>query len=213
MYDSIQYAKTRLLNTVVRDSSDNFIHIIDTNDGDQNLDDSEIDSLEWVGIVAVGEDYYRILCNFRHLNIKPSRLGYTMVNGKYEYLCRQPLRNDWRQGLRERSLVVKPNYIVDKGMPAVVDNIELLLESLSETHKGNYPTLTDAIEQVIEMDEPCIVAFDREFAVAMTRERLMRVLYRNEAIGSVYPDRPEDIELDHQYLYLKERLEGIIHAN
>ncbi len=90
MYDEISYAQTRLQGTIVRL-------------GKRPVSVIEISS---TGLTAISylEDNKTDSCKLNDLNIDPVPLGYVNTNKNSFYAVRMPMRNDWKQGLREINL-------------------------------------------------------------------------------------------------------------
>ena len=140
MYDDIVYARSRLLETVVMYQD---IPVV--------VDDIQGDNA-YLRRLGEGEP---IFASVKDLNINPVKLGYLNDGHRALYLTRTPMREDWRQGLRSRSI----RAIGYDGLhyePAPV--------SLKHTILGIYPMLSECISFVkIGIMES--MAFSRNFAV------------------------------------------------
>lgn len=108
-----------------------------------------------------GDVYYkrlrdgcRLECELRHIDTTPAKLGYVNMAGEAYYVCRMPMRNDWKQGLRWRNLATR-----GKGFDFGNSKYYELLDCLS----GIYPSLEEAIRLLKKAGS---VAFSRDFCIS-----------------------------------------------
>ncbi len=136
------YASSRLAGTVVR-----------LKDGTPVIVDDVHPRMK-VTVVALEKLDELIEVNLDDLNLKPVPLGMCNWNGQTTYLCRKPMRRDWKQGLRAG------NFTSLFGFPAEV----IPPGTLSEVIKGIYPTFKEALEKFKDK-KVMSVAWSREWAV------------------------------------------------
>lgn len=134
----INYAKTRLLNTVVQDKDGKPFTVNDINNGG----------------VVLGSDIngHNIICNLDEVQLKEHKLGFVIMNGKAVYVMRKPLRNDWRQGLR-------PNNVIGVSEQGVVP---VRFQQIMESLEGRYVKL-EHVEQALR--DVRSVPISRSFAI------------------------------------------------
>jgi hypothetical protein len=93
-----EYAGTRLDGTIVRLWSGNPIEVLRCHEDGVNIQDLVNDR---VSTVDLGD-----------LDLRPVPLGYARSSSHHNqlvYVCRKPMRRDWRQGLRKNNYVVLGN--------------------------------------------------------------------------------------------------------
>lgn len=90
VYDEVEYAKTRLLNTIVR-YKDKPISVAD-------ISANGLVSFYYIDTEKVGN------CQLKDLNLDPVPLGYVNTDKNSYYAVRMPMRNDWKQGLRDTNI-------------------------------------------------------------------------------------------------------------
>jgi len=145
MYKEPQYAKQRLLETVVR----------------------------WKGNAVMVKEItgnrviFKILsngtagdCPFNELDINPVPLGYCNAGIDAQYLARIPMREDWKQGLRFNNLRNHQGHTPDISWKSIANTIE-----------GKYPTIEEAFKSLKSPNKNS-VAFSRNFAI--TKEKRLR---------------------------------------
>ena len=141
MYEDIVYARTRLIETVVMWQG--IPVLVDDIQGKMAL------------ISKLGEGGDNISVPARDLDINPVKLGYLNEGSRALYITRTPMREDWRQGLRPRS--IRAIGFADK-------IYEPVHECLRDTILGVYPQLSDCISFVSRKLTQSM-AFSRNFAV------------------------------------------------
>lgn len=90
------------------------------------------------------------------LNLKPVSLGMCNFKGITTYLCRKPMRRDWKQGLRAG------NFTSLTGFPAEA----IPPGDLSKVIRGDYPTIAQVIELFKKDKNIEQLAWCREWAVS-----------------------------------------------
>ena len=145
-YDTAEYAKSRLVETVIRRGDiPVYVQDVTTMDGEiwvyyQKLMDGDDE------IYGDGLDDF---------NLDPVPLGYVNYKNFAYYLTRMPMRKDWRQGLRLLN-VVGP----DGDRPPVP------LKTIAETIVGNFPTFKSCLEKLNTKKTIKNIAFCRDFSVS-----------------------------------------------
>lgn len=208
MYDDIDYARTRLLNTVIRDNNGEPIMVRDL--GYDEDDDGII--LIFNFLSDPYSAYGRI--NLYEANLKPVPLGYLNTSyGSSHYLSRIPVREDWRQGLRPNNMGVQSKYnFSDNNMYSETIFMEFLPQ-LGKVIRGEYPSFEESLDRVVNQKYEH-VAFSRKFSIyrGLVDDNKFPLIYKGtHIIGNITKDGKIDkIYDDKKYLseYLEECLEG-----
>ena len=180
-YDDANYANNRWANSVVRlGDTPIFINHIH---GDGNV--------EYWPTSGMNGDMKNT--SLDELNLEPIPLGYCNHQGEAKYLTRIPMRSDWRQGVRERTLTHRGS---GRNPP---------LSCLSRVVKGIYPTLQACVEAIVNK-EVVSQAFSRTFAIASSN----RLMYKGEEVGSY--KEGGDLVLKDKYFWLRESLEETLNV-
>lgn len=139
-YEEADYARSRLPETIVRLTNGKpiFIQSVLANKVYYN---------------HLGEDEQRV-CKLSDLNINPVPLGYVNEGNNAFYLTRSPVREDWRQGLRSRTMRVVGAL---GGMGFDLDD-----NSIAKTILGEYPSFKTALKNA---EAGAATAFSRNFAI------------------------------------------------
>lgn len=138
MYKEAQYAKQRLLETVVRWQG-NAVLVKEISDGNVIF--------KMINSNSLGS------CKFNELNIDPVPLGYCNLGVNCVYLARLPMREDWKQGLRFNNLRNSENLPVD-----------IPWKNIAKTIEGVYPSFSDCLK-AIKAGKIQSMAFSRNFAM------------------------------------------------
>ena len=180
-YEDASYAANRLVGSVVRRQGrpvyiheiehDGTVHYASTTRMNGNLSRDRLDSFD----------------------LEPLPLGYCNHQGHAKYLMRTPMRNDWRQGLRERTLVHKGSGRVPP------------LSVLSRVVSGIYPTIQSCVESLVN-NEVVSQAFSRTFALGPNNT----LRYKEEVVGSYRGDG--ELTLSDNFSWLRESLEETLHV-
>lgn len=179
-----EYAKSRLLGTIVRDEDGEPIYIADMSvNGTCRVYTLTNNTYQ--------EEDKRVT-HVDKLNLKPVKLGNVNFGGTCVYLERIPMRQDWRQGLRQRNCF-------SSGPP--LDRIPN--KDLRNCIIGKYPTFERALHDV-----DVGVARGRQKTIAWSRRWSVRTgggLFYKDGIlvGKIVDGEPI---LDKGFSHLKESL-------
>jgi hypothetical protein len=134
------------------------------------------------------EEHEAKMCPIDELDLHPVPLGYCNYNKHATYLCRMPMRRDWRQGLRRGNFT---------GTGAI-DPHRIPYESIAQTIIGDYPSFKGALGAVKKIKS---VAWHRHWAV----DSALQVFYKGRVrpVGNVVG---EAVILEPSYTYLNEAL-------
>lgn len=142
-YDTASYASTRLNDTVIRKGTTPILV--------NNCEDHSIGKIVvyWSGIMdgAGGADF------LNDLNLDPVPLGYVNYDGSVQYMTRMPMRQDWKQGLRDRNVVTYQGF-----------NNDFSYKIIGKTIMGDFPKFSKVLER-LNGGGYNIQAFDRDFAL------------------------------------------------
>lgn len=191
MYDTAEYTNSRLQNTIVRRLEDNEPIFVLKATEDRNR-----------GIKLHYDLLSNVKYNDRHkgvatiylkdVNISSPKLGFSQTNYGCSYTARRPIRNDYRQGLRNS------NWSVFWGQPRrfISD------AALRKTIIGQYPPIELAIDESCNND--MAVAFSRDFAVHKF-DGISHVFYKfSDCVGEFINGR---INLKDEFVFLNEAFE------
>lgn len=185
MYDDdLEYAKKRLEGTLIR-KSDGHPFIVDQV------------SVESKVMVCFGTDMASGVIEtlpLSQLDLTPVKLGFVNYNGKMVFVCRKPMRKDWKQGLSLNSLVV---YGSDKR--------DIGLRSLTKTVMNDYPSLADCISY-LKKTKNRSMAFSRDFGLASRGEETLLV-YRKYEVGKLIEGR---LVLNPDKFFLEQHLAEVV---
>lgn len=134
MYKEADYAGSRINHTIVR-LGDEPVYVHEVY-GDMTCAVSNAD----------GDDKRVSLDD---LNVLAPPLGFFNHNGTANYLSRRPLRNDYRQGIRTSQLVILKGHMGEVRRTHVMRCI-----------KGEYPTLSSALDKISEGAESVAISRD-----------------------------------------------------
>ena len=160
VYDSVHYAETRLVNTVVLVKR-------------KPVYVKHINRDRTVRVVSAvrGKGRERpYLVKLDDLIVFDLSLGFVNYEGSARYLSRRTLRSDWRQGLRENNV------------RASVGGVDNNLIGRALLHR--YPCFTAAIELVSSQYHDS-AAWCQDFAVVGSP---LRVMWRKDVVGSISDD-------------------------
>ncbi len=128
------------------------------------------------------------------LDLTPLRLGYVNYHGFSTYICRTPMRRDWRQGARSSNCVTQHVYGEERGPNGLAE----LLANSTHCVKGEYPSFLECLDLVEETHNSW--AFNRNFSLTDNGE----VLFKGTAkVGKFTGDK---VKLSNKYDYLIEEL-------
>lgn len=179
--DDVEYASKRLNETLVR-KLDNSLFFVEST----GLDGGKIFHR---GInYETGE---KELVEHKDLILEPIPLGFVNTSDRMLFVCRRPMRRDWKQGLSSNSLIVYG----DRGRGSI--NFKLLVQPL----KKQYPPFKTALSLLDKKDS---VAFSRDFGVVGTGG--VALVYRKYTVGKVVGGVPI---LDKDKFFLQQHLEEV----
>jgi hypothetical protein len=178
--DDYSYADTRLNGTVVRWNNKAF-YVLSVHHGG-TVAGKLLENIENDG------GYLEVHAS--ELDVSSPPLGFVNCRGHACYIMRVPRRDDWRQGLRQRSL----KSLTGISMPSVS------MCSLAQAIENNYPTFDEALAKSLHCDN---VAWHRHWAVGNGR-----IYYRT--MGSVGDVIDGGATLDMECDFLQGELEDAL---
>lgn len=192
MYDDYEYASSRLLNTIIRDSR-----------GVPFLVDNISPKLKVEGH-AIGSDYDESVSEqLKDCDCSSPPLGYVNSRKTAAYVARKPMRRDWRQGLRKSNMV---NYC--GGSSALGD-----YRAIGDTIMNVFPSFEESLK-TLSSSKVLGVAFHRHFAINIPNESKDFLLLSKfgKRIGDVNSENGA-FTLTTQFGYLHEYLQEVIHGH
>lgn len=145
-YDTAEYARTRLIETIVRYQGRPVMVMNCEQNGEEIL----------VHFNEIMDDHPPDVRPLKEFDLDPVPLGYVNFSARATYVTRMPMRKDWRQGMR-MSNIADVNGMNPTRMPFRV---------LGKTIMGDFPTFHRALEGVTRKSKPAeSMAFSRDFAV------------------------------------------------
>lgn len=166
--DDIDYARKRLVSTVVRTPTGNpfYIFQIEPSDGD---------------LRCYGHDYYigrDVDYPLSQVNLEPLPLGFVNLSADMAFLCRKPMRRDWRQGLSANNLVVYGN-LSPRDFPYKLLNQPVLQQ---------YPSWSVAVQKM-QTTKKNSMAFSRDFGFSKHKDGIS-LIFRKHIVGTVADNTP-----------------------
>lgn len=175
-----EYANSRLAHTVVR-------HKIEPYHVDHVTPDGMANGY-YLKDIRDEPKYINLL--LEHLNLEPVTLGYVNYRCQASYTVRVPCRNDWRQGLRRKTLRSL------SGLPTQY----IHLSSLCHTIKNIYPSFEECLK-LFNKEGVKSIAWCRGFAIVPHGA----LEYKGTSkVGSIVEGKPV---LEDNYVHLQEVLE------
>jgi hypothetical protein len=156
--DDIDYARGRLVDTIIRDGDEPIMITA------LNYDEGDI----WAQGYYL-KDNEELTIPLHKLNLESCPLGYVNSQGNAVYCMRKPMRHDWRQGIRSANLEWKGS----------VQFRELPLKDLRNTIVGDYPDLKE-VRRRLKLVRTSKVAFSRDFALGEDQA----IYYKEMKVGS-----------------------------
>jgi hypothetical protein len=155
MYDTGEYAASRLVGTVVMvKRRPVYVERIDYN--------------KTVHGLTFDKKRHTIRCKLSELSVLSLDLGFYNYNGSAYYMSRKALRHDWRQGLRPNNVMSIP----------IMNDIRHIDIAKCMLHR--YPTFAQAVARVSNNDYSC--AWSKDFCVT-NRNVIRWKLYEVGTIG------------------------------
>lgn len=143
MYDSLEYARSRLRNTIVREEEGQPVIVSELTGRSTSI---KVISINMITDV-VKED------RLSNLNLTPVPLGYVNTDISCTHASRMPMQRDWKQGLRRANTVYTNN------------DVEVSNRQLGLTISGQYPDVRNCIQEVTDRNVRSM-AFSRNFCVS-----------------------------------------------
>lgn len=181
--DDIKYARQRLNETYVQ--YDGKVVLVK---------DIEGRGKKSMAIIEAEDDGKLTAVPLADLNIRSLNIGY--VNSRFGacYFCRKPMREDWRQGHRDRNTF-------NIGGRAHLSHMSK--GELTKAVNNNYPSLKEAFD-ISKMVGSA--AFNKKFALTSDGH----LLYRDHMIGSI--TLQGDYSLANKYTYLNEYVQEVVNG-
>lgn len=183
VYDSVDYARSRLVGTCIKHMG-TLVKV-------EDITEEGLAILR--GVVTDGTTTHL----FTELDVSPLKLGYTNKGNSAYYIMRMPKRNDWKQGTRFEQLFT----LSSQGQ---VPNRSITYKDLAIPALNTYPKLK-ACFSTIAAGKRERQAFARDFCLSQASSSEVLVEYKgNISIGTFDGVK---FHLIKEYQYLKERLE------
>lgn len=194
LYKNKGYANVRLQGTIVRRKK---IPVI--------VHEVRGDVVSALNMVTKEEEVF----NYKELDITPVPLGYVNYNKHTFYLSRSPVRNDWRQGLRDRSMVWRYDsynqYTQQYAkMTKLGKDFGVPVDCVAKTIMGEYPTFNKVLNTLKLLNKSNSMSFSRFFAVRGDSS----LMYRTLKVGDI--DEKGKIVLLDKFFYLKESVQEVL---
>jgi len=124
--------------------------------------------------------------------LEPVQLGFVNTRSNMLFVCRKPMRKDWRQGLSTTSIVYYGNMGRD----------DFSMKLLVQPIMNQYPSYGTALGM---LDKKQSVAFSRDFGLVAGEE--MALVYRKYTVGKIMGKLPV---LNKNSFFLQQHLEEAI---
>lgn len=180
-YDDIEYARRRLTDTLVRKSDGSPLYVMSVQYGSKG-------SIEVLGHNSVSSADEMV--DLRDIDLTPVPLGFLNLSHRMVYLCRKPMRKDWKQGLSHNSLVI---YGADKR--------DVNLSKIAHTVLGKYPSVSSCVS-LVTSKKGGSQAFSRDFGVVYDGGEV-KLVYRKYTVGK---HTGKDFVLDPDKFFLEQHL-------
>lgn len=187
-YTNIEYARQRLIETVVKvDGKAAMIN---------DLTKTTVKYTDYI----TGKN---AIAKIDLMDITPVPLGYCNTMALSTYLVRYPVRQDWRQGLRHKTL----KTISLQGLRISSDMIPW--ENVFHTINGDYPKFEETIKALHDNKQLKAQAYCRDFAIYQD----MSVVYKEQfVIGKVLGLEAYDgfVEIKEEFEWIREAFEASV---
>lgn len=187
MYDTAEYANSRLMDTIVR----------------HNGEPIRVHDCFNISRGNIGVNFHYVHdsrnndCPLVNLDLTPVPLGMSWSSRGMAYLARIPKRSDYRQGLRNSNF---------KSLTRI-DHRHVSDRELVKTIKGRYVPFDTALDEVMNTPDMSI-AFNRHFALVNDRHWRVTLEYKwHGIVGTVVEGL---VTLDEPFQHLQETLDGAI---
>lgn len=163
------------------------------------------DAVSALNMVTKEEEVF----NYKELDITPVPLGYVNFNKHAFYLTRSPVRNDWRQGLRDRSMVWRwysyDDYTQQYALITKAGkDCGIPIDCLAKTIMDEYPTFRRALSSLKLLNKANSMSFSRFFAIRGDNS----LMYRTLKVGDI--NENGKIVLLDKFFYLKESVQEVL---
>ena len=126
------------------------------------------------------------------LDVNPVPLGYMNYDETANWLCRSSVRNDWKQGLRAKTIRSLNGEVFLEGNA---------MKALGRCIEGDYPTYEKALK--VTSERGTMMAFSRDFAVFSG----LKIYYKGKyEVGQI---NNKEITLFDKFKWLTESLEEV----
>jgi hypothetical protein len=187
--DDYAYAETRLKNTIVRYRG-RIIRIL-------NITNNGVCFIQYI----VNQNIKQV--PLKDLKLNSPKLGYVNTDSGPVYICRIPMREDWRQGLRMNNTT-----ILGESRGIQMSDV-LIVKAI----RGRYPSLRQVYETLNIIQQKQNIKFQ---GLAVSRDialdRLGVIIYKGHlTIGTYDVNDILNIQLLSRFSYLKERVEEVFY--
>ena len=161
-YTSIDYARDRLLNTIVRVSGDPAM--VTNIYGDNTVEYQDLYDSSYK-VAPLGE-----------MDLDPVPLGYVNYKGIATYLSRIPKRQDWKQGLRDGNV---------RRVGGGIDYPDIKPKALAETILAIYPPYKKVLVALSKLTKKNLfsLAFCRDFCITTDKSLFYKGEFHVGTIG------------------------------
>lgn len=181
--DDVQYAKNRLVETIVR-YKERAVVVHNVWDGGESLRLSSSDCVTGDYIPDDGIDEF---------DLTPVPLGFVNRHKKTLYFSRKPMREDWRQGLRGQNIHILYGLEGDEGHMLNLD-----YKSVGQTINGEFPKIGET-----ELRQGERVAWHRDFCY----DGSAAIYYKwYGKVGNFISLNEKQFLLDAEYYWVEESL-------
>jgi len=166
-YDNVEYAAKRLDGTLIRKNDGSPFVVIET-------------FLTGNSVVCSGNNLLSgegEIVDLSALDLTPVPLGFANIEGKMIFVCRKPMRRDWKQGLSPNNLVL---YGAEKR--------GFSFSSLVNTILNKFPTFEECLVYVNKTRNRSM-AFSRDFGIT-SKDGGPYLIYRKYSVGTVIDGIP-----------------------
>jgi hypothetical protein len=187
-YDDIEYARKRLVGTVVKLLDQEVLFSV------SSVEPGPKGDLICSGYNLSTDEL--ILVMLSQIDLTPIKLGMVNMKESVTFTARKPMRKDWRQGLSRTSLkIYNPSHSSE----------DFNLKLLNQPAFNNYPSLSQALS-LIQTPKTKAKAFSRDFCIKR-QEDSIELFYRIYPVGMVVNGVPV---LDSQNFFLQQHLENSV---
>jgi hypothetical protein len=135
------------------------------------------------------ESHQELLSDYQ---FEVGKLGYVTTGKGAKYLCRMPLRGDYRQGLRARQLLfIKNHSVAPVAGSWLSGNVGEVSKTITDSRP---PTIQSALD--VAEEQGVDVKLSRAFAVSKN----FRLLYKGSTVGVVNNNDKCELNVDRQFL-------------